>query len=194
MLICAYILSICGLIFCTIPALGLVISIIGFILFNIIQKTRKYNTSKVILIFGFVISITAVILCIIYNLTFTLRAFTEDSGIVSKTKASTIGIQRGEIEERIDLYCMVNKVVDKQKYVKEKLILSKVKNENIVYSSSTLSEIEDKSLKDKIALKNSKTDYYKINSKNIDNLSSSINIDNFVIDLRGNVYINVKLD
>ena len=193
MLICAYILSICGLIFCTIPALGLVISIIGFILFNIIQKTRK-NTSKVILIFGFVISITAVILCIIYNLTFTLRAFTEDSGIVSKTKASTIGIQRGEIEERIDLYCMVNKIVDKQKYVKEKLILSKVKNENIVYSSSTLSEIEDKSLKDKIALKNSKTDYYKINSKNIDNLSSSINIDNFVIDLRGNVYINVKLD
>ena len=193
MLICAYILSICGLIFCTIPALGLVISIIGFILFNIIQKTRK-NTSKVILIFGFVISITAVILCIIYNLTFTLRAFTEDSGIVSKTKASTIGIQRGEIEERIDLYCMVNKIVDKQKYVKEKLILSKVKNENIVYSSKTLSEIEDKSLKDKIALKNSKTDYYKINSKNIDNLSSSINIDNFVIDLRGNVYINVKLD
>ena len=194
MLFSAYLFSILGIIFCNIPILGLIIATIGVVLFIIINKTKRYTTNKILLIFGYIISIIAFILCVIHTLILPLKEFLENSVVVNEAKVSVIKSQRQEIEQRIKLYFMLNKVTDKTKYIKEKLILSKVENDEIIYSSSSINSIKDKSFKEEIALSNSQTAYYKINSKNIEDLSSNINIDNFVIDLQGNVYINAKLD
>ncbi len=193
MLICAYIISISGMILCTIPFLGLIISTTGLVLFLIIQKNKKYTTNRILLTLGIIVSTIAVILCTVHTLVIPLIEYLKSSEIVNGAKLDVIKIQRQEVEQRINLYLMLNKAADKEKTLKNKILSSKVDNSKIVYNSSEINKIQDKSLKEKIAISNSSNTYYKINTKNLEGLSSSIDINDFVVDKNGNVYINTKL-
>ena len=158
-----------------------------------IQKNKKYTTNRILLTLGIIISTIAVILCTVHTLVIPLIEYLKSSEIVNGAKLDVIKIQRQEVEQRINLYLMLNKAADKENILKNKILSSKVDNSKIVYNSSEINKIQDKSLKEKIAISNSSNTYYKINVKNLEGLSSSVNINDFVIDKNGNVFINTKL-
>ncbi len=195
--IVGFILSLIALICSFIPFLGIIIAIVALIISIVGLVKNREKGKKALKIAGIVISSIAMIICTVMTIaTFSFVYMNQKNvEVIDGVKLSLLKSEVYELNQEVALYIDYEKTLDENITIEEiiKRDLLSLREENILYDSNSVKDIEDEELRESIALNDVDKLYYKINNEKL-NVSSSINLDDYVIDLEGKVYINSQID
>lgn len=195
--IVGFILSLIALICSFIPFLGIIIAIVALIISIVGLVKNREKGKKALKIAGIVISSIAMIICTVMTIaTFSFVYMNQKNvEVINGVKLSLLKSEVYELNQEVALYIDYEKTLDENITIEEiiKRDLLSLREENILYDSNSVKDIEDEELRESIALNDVDKLYYKINNEKL-NVSSSINLDDYVIDLEGKVYINSQID
>lgn len=195
--IVGFILSLIALICSFIPFLGIIIAIVALIISIVGLVKNREKGKKALKIAGIVISSIAIIICTVMTIaTFSFVYMNQKNvEVIDGVKLSLLKSEVYELNQEVALYIDYEKTLDENITIEEiiKRDLLSLREENILYDSNSVKDIEDEELRESIALNDVDKLYYKINNEKL-NVSSSINLDDYVIDLEGKVYINSQID
>ena len=195
--IVGFILSLIALICSFIPFLGIIIAIVALIISIVGLVKNREKGKKALKIAGIVISSIAMIICTVMTIaTFSFVYMNQKNvEVIDGVKLSLLKSEVYELNQEVALYIDYEKTLDENITIEEiiKRDLLSLREENILYDSNSVKDIEDEELRETIALNDVDKLYYKINNEKL-NVSSSINLDDYVIDLEGKVYINSQID